>query len=531
MTKRTPDEFLQMYTERIKPLFKDIQHAWWDSYVTGKEEFYVKFEKLVKECNKIHNNKEEFNEVKLLLKKNLGDSFVKRQLEIIYNEYLSAQGDIEILDKIVAKQTAIERRFNNFRARVGDEELSDNQILEILRTEKNSEKLRIAWEASKKQGEFVKEDLIEIIKLRNELAHSQGFKNYYVMSLKLKEQNIKDINNIFKELARLTNYSFKKIKEEIDDSISKKVGIRKKELKPWHYQNLFFQKESEIYPLNLDILFNQDILEIAKKYYASIGLEVKDILDRSDLYEKPGKSQHAFCCDLDKEGDIRILENIKNNENWMAVTLHELGHGVYSKHIDRNIPFILRDSAHIFTTEGIAVLFEGQTKNINFIKHFSNMNQELDKDSEKIIKLRIMGELIFSRWSQVMFNFEKKLYEDPDQDLNKLWWKLVKKYQLINFYRDKPDWASKIHFVSAPVYYHNYLLGKLFASQVNAYIIKKILKKTDIKNADYINNKEIGKYLKKFVFEPGMKYKWDEFIEKATGEKLTPKYFAEEFID
>ena len=28
----------------------------------------------------------------------------------------------------------------------------------------------------------------------------------------------------------------------------------------------------------------------------------------------------------------------------------------------------------------------------------------------------------------------------------------------------EPDWASKPHFVIAPVYYHNYMLGELFAS-------------------------------------------------------------------
>ena len=38
--------------------------------------------------------------------------------------------------------------------------------------------------------------------------------------------------------------------------------------------------------------------------------------------------------------------------------------------------------------------------------------------------------LIFSRWCQVMLRFEKAMYENPDQDLNKLWWDLVEKYQL-----------------------------------------------------------------------------------------------------
>ena len=39
--------------------------------------------------------------------------------------------------------------------------------------------------------------------------------------------------------------------------------------------------------------------------------------------------------------------------------------------------------------------------------------------------------LIFSRWCQVMLRFEKAMYENPDQDLNKLWWDLVEKYQVL----------------------------------------------------------------------------------------------------
>ena len=40
--------------------------------------------------------------------------------------------------------------------------------------------------------------------------------------------------------------------------------------------------------------------------------------------------------------------------------------------------------------------------------------------------------LVFSRWCQVMFRFEKALYDNPDQDLNTLWWDLVERYQMVH---------------------------------------------------------------------------------------------------
>ena len=65
----------------------------------------------------------------------------------------------------------------------------------------------------------------------------------------------------------------------------------------------------------------------------------KSMLKNSDLYEKEGKNQHAFCTDIDNTGDVRVLCNIKSNSYWMNTMLHEFGHAVYDKNIDTDLPF------------------------------------------------------------------------------------------------------------------------------------------------------------------------------------------------
>jgi len=104
-----------------------------------------------------------------------------------------------------------------------------------------------------------------------------------------------------------------------------------------------------------------------------------------------------------------------------------------------------------------------------------DLDENQKNDSEYMLKL---NQLVFSRWAQVMFRFEKELYADPDQDLNSLRWSLVEKYQGITYIdrTTKADWASKLHVATAPCYYHNYLLGEILASQIYAYITKNILK-------------------------------------------------------
>jgi peptidyl-dipeptidase A len=139
--------------------------------------------------------------------------------------------------------------------------------------------------------------------------------------------------------------------------------------------------------------------------------------------------------------------------------------------------------------------------------------------------------LIFSRWCQVMLRFEQQMYANPGQDLNDLWWSLVEKYQLIKrpAGRDAPDYAAKIHVVSAPCYYHNYMMGQLFACQVHATIAREVLRAKNVPDAFYTDNKNVGEYMKSRVFAPGATLSWNKLTEYATGSELNAKAFAAEF--
>ena len=209
--------------------------------------------------------------------------------------------------------------------------------------------------------------------------------------------------------------------------------------------------------------------------------------------KSPGKSPHAFCTDIDREGDVRVLANIVPNEYWMGTMLHELGHSVYSsKNIPRSLPYLLRTDAHILTTEGVAMMFERFSKSGEWLEEMGVSVPDTKAYSETGAKMRRNQLLIFSRWCQVMLRFEIELYANPGQNLNKLWWDLVEKYQLVKrpAGRDAPDFASKIHVVSAPAYYHNYMMGQLFACQVHATIARDVLHSTDAPSAVYVKNPE-----------------------------------------
>jgi peptidyl-dipeptidase A len=130
-----------------------------------------------------------------------------------------------------------------------------------------------------------------------------------------------------------------------------------------------------------------------------------------------------------------------------------------------------------------------------------------------------------------MFRFERELYRDPEGDLNRIWWDLVEKYQLVRRPdgRDMPDWAAKIHIVSSPVYYHNYLLGEMIASQLHHHVLTKI--EGDAASRGIYGNLAVGEFFRDKVYRQGNTVSWTEHIEKVTGEPLQAKYFVEQYVD
>ena len=527
--------FIDSLEVKVKPVEAGAALAYFDAAVTGKAEEYDKSSELNIQLSKIYADKASFAKLKeFKASGKIMDTLLTRQMNVLYNAFLANQVDERKMEELIRAQTKLEQKYSTFRAMVDGKKFTDNEIESVLKSATNNKELEKCWLASKQIGDAVATDVIKLVKMRNEIARELGFSNYHEMSLKLSDQDPAQIEKLFDELDSLTRGTFTALKAEVDAVLAKKYKVKPENLMPWHYQNRFFQEAPAIYNVDLDSYFaDKDVVQLSKDYYAGIGLDVTGILAKSDLYEKEGKYQHAFCTHIDRSGDVRVVCNVKNNNQWMNTMLHELGHGVYDQHIDMTLPYFLRTPAHTFTTEAIAMIFGRLSSNPNWLHDNAGVPaEEAERISSDVSKSLRLEQLVFSRWCQVMFRFEKSMYANPDQDLNKLWWDLAEKYQLLTRPegRNSADWASKIHIALYPCYYHNYQLGELLASQLQAYINTQILKAAAGDVVSLSNNPEIGAYLLNMVFRPGAKYQWNDMIKRATGEELTAKYYAGEFL-
>ena len=136
--------------------------------------------------------------------------------------------------------------------------------------------------------------------------------------------------------------------------------------------------------MNVDRYFeDKDLKDLTRETYDSLGLDVRGVMARSDLYEREGKDQHAFCLSVGREYpyDVRVLANLRSDAYWTNTMLHEFGHAVYDKNINPKLPYLLRSIAHINTTEAIALMMGALSEDPGWLSHVAGVpDEELERD-------------------------------------------------------------------------------------------------------------------------------------------------------
>ncbi len=524
------------YERELIPIRKDYNLQSYKAVATGSSEAYEKAAELQFEQGRFFSNKNHYETLKRIVeKKFLTDPLLNRQASLLYYEYLQHQIPQKVWRELVNEEKELKKKFSQFRVSFNGKELNNSQIREILKTSKSTGKLEAVWRASKLIGSVIAEDLIKLVKKRNKAANLLGFDNYFEMQLFVSDLDLEQVDRIYDELDILTRGPYTQLKADIDNYLCETYDIDLEDLRSWHYQDLFFQNPPRIHNTNYDDFYKgQDIVKLGNIFYTSLGFDVEHLIRNSDLYPKAKKSQLGITKNIDYEGDVRVSINLRSDEYSMSLLMYELGFALYLKNISPELPYVLRQPAHFFTTDAIAILFSSLSTHPVWLRRLRTLSKEEQKRlQETFIADQRLKKFVFSRWAQVVYRFERSLYENPDQNLNDLWWELVENYQLLKRPegRDEPDWATKEHLVVMPCKYHNYILGELFAAQLQHHISSSILtRSSQADSLDLFGKEALGNYLREEVFEPGARYHWQELVKHATGEELNPDYFYQQYI-
>ena len=525
---RTPRQVIDDIETRLQPLEIELAEAWWESNTRSSpqaDERRIRAElarrSFLADAELFHELRRAQDEIS---DRDPYDDHPqdRRRLAILHDAFVAHQVPAELRRQIVELETAVESTFNNFRGEIAGERVDDNAISEILRTSADVDERRAAWEASKQIGAQVADGIRELARLRNRAARDLGYRDHFAMALATGELDEVRLFATLADVDAATVGPFSKWKAELDASLATRFGCAVDDLRPWHLDDPFFQSPPAEGALSVDQFFEgADLESLTLRTYDGLGLDLRPVLEGSDLYARDGKSQHAFCIDIDRQGDVRVLCNVEASERWMDTMLHEFGHAIYDRESDRSLPWLLRGAAHPLTTEGIAMLMGRLARHPEWLAEVAGVDRAtVDELAPALAEAQRAALLTFARWVLVMTNFERRLYADPDSDLDTLWWDLVERYQQVPRPegRSAPDWAAKIHLAAAPVYYQNYLYGELFASQLDATLTERA--------GGLVDRPAAGALLVRDVFAPSASVRWDTLVERATGEPLSATHLA-----
>lgn len=523
--------FIETHTAEVEPLAADYNRSYWEANVSGTPEASARSAAAKERLLQVYARPEECAEVRRLAALPGHDPVTVRQLRILGLEYAARQMDPGVLADIVRREEEIESAFNGFRATLAGERLSENELRRRLREELDPAARQAVWEASKQIGAAVEGRLLDLVRLRNREARRLGYRDYFAMSLELQELDERVLFETLDRLKALSEAPFRKMKSALDGGLADRYGQRSEAFVPypWMYGDPFFQEAPPgAVDVELDDYFKAANVEaLTRDTFAALDLPIDDLFARSDFYEREGKCQHAFCVDIDRRGDVRVLCNVKPDEYWMSTMLHEFGHAAYDKYVGSDLPFLLRQPAHTLSTEAIAMLLGRLTRDAVWLERRAGVPAaEARVIAGQVARALTVGQLIFVRWGLLIVNFERELYRNADRNLNELWWRMAAEFQGVTPPPDRnaPDWASKIHFSSAPVYYQNYLLGEMTASQLHHTLNR------ELGAPSCADRPEAGRFLRERYFATGALHDWNETLRRATGEALNPDYFLQQFV-
>ena len=507
--------FIDTFVQQADPIWTALALARWRLATTGEPRYKDEQIELRLQEHRLYEDPADWQEVQSYYgQREQFEPLLRRQVEVLHRTFLNNQSTAAENESLARLEGEIQEIYTNHRAVVNGRRLSNNEISEILKQSRDEGERREAWLGSKEVGARVDGLIRQLAHLRNQVARRLGFRDHYHFALARQEIVEDELFALFGRLAELTDAPFARVKALVDERLGERLGVVAGRLAPWHYADPFFQSVPPVFATKLDDFFSTaDVAALSVRAYDGMGLEVGDILERSDLYERPGKDQHAFCTRIGRQGDTRILCNLRPNTRWVTTQMHELGHAIYNKHLPLSLPYLLRTPAHTNSTEAIAMLMGRLSHHPRWLVEVAGGDMAAMAAIGREAQLELAaGQLIFTRWAMVMLHFERALYADPDRpDLNQLWWQLVEQYQHVPppDGRDEPDWAAKYHLALAPVYYHNYVLGELTASQLESWIGREA--------GDLVENPAAGRLLVEQYFCHGAFYPWERLIEVATG--------------
>ncbi len=496
--------------------------------------------------------KEIIEQTKLFLehKSELSDIQIRQLNTILFNAGANPETAGELVKQKIAAQNKQTAALYGFKFTVNGKEVTPNDIDGVLQKSTNESERLATWNACKEVGKVLKSGVTDLRNLRNKCVQALGYSDYfayqaseYNMSteelMKTTRGMIADLWPLYRELHTWARYELaKKYNKPVPDYI------------PAHWlPNRWGQEWSALVNVegfNLDPVLEKKgaewIVKTGEEFYKSIGFNAlpATFWEKSSLYPvdaKAGykKNTHASAWHMNNAEDVRSLMSVIPNTEWWSTVLHELGHiYYYQSYSNPDVPIILRTGANRAYHEAFGTMMGLASLQKPFLQNLEMMDKNVVTNDTLILLKEALEYVVHIPWgSGTMTEFEYNLYTKniPQNQYNKLWWDLAKRFQGIVPPSERGeeycDAATKTHINDDPAQYYDYSMSNVLLFQFHQHIATNILKQNP-HQTNYWGNKEVGSFLQT-VMKPGASVDWREHLKKSIGQEFSAKPMLEYF--
>ena len=327
----------------------------------------------------------------------------------------------------------------------------------------------IRKDAAKKVAEFFsahKNDFDEIydklVKVRTEIAHKLGFKNYVELAyarLRRLDYNAQDVAGYRKQVLE----NIVPLHSELRERQARRLGIDK--LK-------FYDEPIKFNSGNADPHGDPEwILNHGKTMYRELSKETDEFFtfmtenNLLDLLSKKGKNSGGYCTYIPDYKSPFIFANFNGTAHDVDVLTHEAGHAfqVYESR-GYEVPEYLWPSYEACEIHSMSMEF--------LTWPWMGLYFENDEDKYKFIHLS--EALLFIPYGVTVDEFQHWVYENPEatpEERRNKWLETEKKYLPTRDYGEIDElkegifWFRQGHIFGTPFYYIDYTLAQVCAFQ------------------------------------------------------------------
>lgn len=384
----------------------------------------------------------------------------------------------------------------------GNDRIELGQVRNMIKADPNQENRKLAWQAYQELSELVEQDMLELFKLRNKLAQELGYETYVDLVLHGAGMTKKEVKAILTQLTDETQSHY----QDIIAQGAQKLGLQT--IQPWDVQFILDQQAGDTAQA-----FPRDKLQDSVHAWAEeMGYDLKALGFEMVFTDIP---YNGLCMSIGKN-NVKVLGNPKDGYSYYRTSFHEMGHALHGLLKNEQLHYGLRREPSVFN-EGMAETFGYITHHPAWIKSFGLGDEEV----KQILQGAVGPQYFYLRQRTAFCLFEFAAYEALDQDLNKLMAKTEQAIMGVE-YDETLRWAANAWYVNFPVYWQNYVLADVIASQIHHALEDKF--------GSLYDTKEAVEHVVDCYIKNGASIPWQEKIVHGTGHALQADALIKDLI-